>query len=481
VHTFFACWTVFKRNDSVMVSGHDSEGVDHARDAGFGVVRGRTAQKRGADFYAALVHKRTACLRKLGGDRAGQVRFHRFLHNEAVTAAEMVCTAAAHTARAARGRHVLAIQDTTELNFSSHAGSKHGFGTVGNGTDIGLFLHPVIVVDARKGGIIGLAEAIVINRTQRPATHRRRRATAAKESQRWLDGLFAASQVLSTARMVTVIGDRECDMYAELVAPRPATVHLLLRAGQDRALVGGGRLFAAADALPVVGTRTINVPARPGRAARTAEVAIGFGTVRIAKPKHCPKDWSASVEMQLVTVREIAPPEGEKPIVWRLLTTHQVQNYTAAERIIDWYRQRWTIEQVFRTLKTQGFNIEESQILDATTMTKLATAALIAAVRIMQLVMARDGTTGQSLADALDPADEPLVEALVSELEGATAKQKNPHSPGTLARFAWVAGRLGGWDGYVGHGYKPAGPKTMAYGLQQFDAIKQGWKLPKNV
>jgi hypothetical protein len=132
-------------------------------------------------------------------------------------------------------------------------------------------------------------------------------------------------------------------------------------------------------------------------------------------------------------------------------------------------------------LKTQGFNIEESQILDATTMTKLATAALIAAVRIMQLVMARDGTTGQSLADALDPADEPLVEALVSELEGATAKQKNPHSPGTLARFAWVAGRLGGWDGYVGHGYKPAGPKTMAYGLQQFDAIKQGWKLPKNV
>jgi hypothetical protein len=443
---------------------------------------GRSAtngSKKGAAFLAALVDQRTTCLRRLGGTRAGQVRFGRFLHNGAVTAREMIATAAKHTARAATGRHVLAIQDTTELNFSSHEGSKRGFGTVGNGVDIGLFLHPVVVMAADSGGILGLADVITINRTERPARHRRERRLEDKESQRWLRGLAGASQTLSSASMVTMISDRESDIYAELAVQRPPHLHLLIRSAQDRSLVGGGRIFAAAEALAPAATRMIQVPARPGRSARTAQVAIGFGSVTIARPEHDPKDWPPSVDMRLVTVREIAPPAGEKPIVWRLLTTHAVQSLDDAERIIGFYRRRWLIEQVFRTLKTQGFDIEESQVLDVTTMTKLVTATLIAAVRVMQLVMARDGSTGQALSDALDPADEPLVEALVTKLEGATEKQKNPHSKGTLARFSWVVGRLGGWDGYAGHGYKPAGPKTMAYGLQRFDAVREGWALQR--
>jgi hypothetical protein len=395
-----------------------------------------------------------------------------------VTAEEMIATAAAHTARAAEGRHVLAIQDTTELNFSKHGGSKRGFGRVGNGIDIGLFLHPVVVVAADSGGILGLAEALTINRTQPVTEHRRKRPNDQKESRRWLDGLASASQVLSQARQVTMIADRECDFYAELIAPRPDHVQLLIRSGQNRALVGGGLLFAAADAFAIVARRTIDVPARPGgRPARKAELAIGFGAVSIARPGHQPKDWPQSVELRLVIAREIDPPNGEKPIVWRLLTTHAVERLADAERIIAFYRRRWIIEQVFRTLKTQGFDLEESQVLDADTMIKLATATLIAAVRVMQLVMARDGSTAQRLSDAFDPADEPLVEALITKLEGATAKQKNPHPKGSLARLAWVIGRLGGWDGYAGHGYKPAGPKTMAYGLQRFDAVRHGWKL----
>ena len=44
-----------------------------------------------------------------------------------------------------------------------------------------------------------------------------------------------------------------------------------------------------------------------------------------------------------------------------------------------------------------------------------------------------------------------------------------------------VIGRLGGWSGYVGGGYKPPGPKTMHDGLRRFDAIKHGWGLAQNV
>jgi len=75
----------------------------------------------------------------LGGDRATTEGYRRFLHNEAVTREIMLSTVADHTAVAARGRHVLAIQDTTELNFSGHKGSKRGSAWSGNGRDIGFF------------------------------------------------------------------------------------------------------------------------------------------------------------------------------------------------------------------------------------------------------------------------------------------------------------------------------------------------------
>jgi hypothetical protein len=116
-------------------------------------------------------------------------------------------------------------------------------------------------------------------------------------------------------------------------------------------------------------------------------------------------------------------------------------------------------------MKSQGFDGEMSQIETPEAMAKLALAVLIAALRILQLVNARSGTTGQKLADAMDEAAEPLVEILTSKLEGKTSKLegktvklKNPHPKGALARLSWVVGRLGGWDGYIGRGYKPPDP-----------------------
>jgi IS4 transposase len=32
---------------------------------------------------------------------------------------------------------------------------------------------------------------------------------------------------------------------------------------------------------------------------------------------------------------------------------------------VDWYRQRWVIEQLYRILKKQGLNLESSQLEDA--------------------------------------------------------------------------------------------------------------------
>lgn len=431
----------------------------------------------GRDFLAALVGEQTTCLRKLGGSRAGEVRFGRFLRNREVTMSEMLAEAGRATGERVGGRHILAIQDTTELNFSAHRRRKQGFGTVGNGVDIGLFMHPVVAVDAATGGIVGLAGATVLNRTERARAPRRKRPLSDKESRRWLDGAETAGRVLCGARLITVVADRESDIYEEF-SRRPANVELLTRAAQDRALEDGGRLFETCAAMPTRQRFVIDVAAKGSRPARQATVALAFGEVTIKRPRNgAAPTLPATLRLDVVVVREIAPPDGAVPVRWVLLTTHQVASTAQARRILAWYRLRWIIEQVFRTLKGQGFAIEDSQIVDAATLAKLATTALIAAVRVMQLVRGRDGRTGQSLTDAFAAEDEVLIEALVSRLEGNTEKQKNPHPCGSLARAAWVIGRLGGWSGYSGGGYKPPGPKTMYDGLVKFNAIKQGWGL----
>ena len=108
---------------------------------------------------------------------------------------------------------------------------------------------------------------------------------------------------------------------------------------------------------------------------------------------------------------------------------------------------------------------------------KLAVTALIAAVRIMQIVLARDGTTAQSLADAADPLDIPALQAINASLEGRTEKLRNPHPATSLAWLSWIVGRLGGWAGYASKGYKPAGPKTVHRGLLRLDGMISGWNL----
>src|SRR5260370_26129929 len=113
----------------------------------------------------------------------------------------------------------------------------------------------------------------------------------------------------------------------------------------------------------------------------------------------------------MVDVRETSVPQDGKPIHWRLLTTHAVTSLGEARRIVDLYRMRWTIEEFFHTLKTAGFNIEAADIGNPQVMIKFVAAATVAAVTVMQLVKARNGTTGQSLAAAFDPAGQPILGA----------------------------------------------------------------------
>ena len=154
------------------------------------------------------------------------------------------------------------------------------------------------------------------------------------------------------------------------------------------------------------------MPAQPGREAREACLALRFGPVSLRRPAAASQELAASVDLFVVDVAEVDAPPGVEKLQWRLLTTHAVTTAEQARQIVAWYRLRWTIEQVFRTLKSAGVQVDQSQVTEARRFVKLAVVGLIAAVRIMQIVIGRDGRTAQRMADAIDPAHEPALAAL---------------------------------------------------------------------
>jgi hypothetical protein len=430
-------------------------------------------------LHAALVARPGSCIRRLAGTRAREIQFTRFLRNGSVTATAMAAHAADRTAARAAGRDVVVIQDTSELALGGRRAKANGYGPVGKGGALrGLLLHAVLAVDAGTGGVLGLVDARVWNRKGGKVTDRRSRKTSNKESQRWLDGTMRAGEILAGAAHITGVSDRESDIY-EHFARRPDNVHLIVRACQNRKIETDDAdqvnlLFSHVDGLPEQGRFEVKIPAAPGRKARTTELAVRFSRPVLRKPLHgAAADLPATIALTMVDVRETSTPQDGKPIHWRLLTTHAVINLDQARKIVDLYRMRWTIEEFFHTLKTAGFDIETADIGDPKVMIKFVTAVTVAAVTVMQLVKARDGTTDQVLADAFDSADQPILEALSAQLEGKTARQKNPHPKASLAFAGWVIGRLGGWTGYYG---KP-GPRVMRQGLDDFQRIKFGTTL----
>jgi hypothetical protein len=144
---------------------------------------GDARRARSGELLAQRVSERqTVCLRNLADDRAEQARFKRFLASEAVTVEEMVSHRAMFVAEAAGGRHVLAIQDTSEVNYQAQSGRKQQLGTVGNGSDIGLFIHPVLGVDAVSGECLGLIDTQVWRRTKSKAKNYKDLPIEEKES-----------------------------------------------------------------------------------------------------------------------------------------------------------------------------------------------------------------------------------------------------------------------------------------------------------
>ena len=457
-----------------------------------------------------MVALQTVCVRKLGQQRSGEVRFGRWLRNWRVSVralVEGVCGGI--TARVA-GRHVLLLEDTSEINYQAHAGRVQGLGKVGNGKDVGLFLHPVLAIDAQDYTCLGLAHLHLWLRTRKKAPGDRTLPIEDKESGRWIEAARCGLQRTATACMATVIADREADIY-EMFDRLPDTgnngttsnagqagTHLLIRACSNRSLDcpeeplpnAAQTLFEWLGSLPEQDRYEVDLPAsqshsndkgKDHRSAHRAQLVVRFGRTQIRRPQWADRSAAGSIALWAIDVCEDASTVvgQEKPVHWRLLTTHEVASAGQARQCIAWYRQRWHIEQMFRTLKRQGLDVESSQLEEAGRLQKLVVLAASAAVHTLQLTLAREGHNTRPAGDCFDEHEQALLKDVNPTLEGATVKQKNPHTPASLAWAAWIVARLGGWKGYASE--RKPGPITMLNGLQALAQIHRGWALARGI
>ncbi len=261
-------------------------------------------------MLARMVGRKSVCLRRLaGGQRREVVRFGRFLSNPRVTVEGLIEGWGEPTATACAGRHVLALQDTSEFNFRTTAARRRGLGEIGKGVGRGLLLHAMLAVDAETRGCLGLVSGHLWTRPGRRRVHHSKRPLADKESRRWLSTAEAAKRVLGAAASVTVVADRESDIYAEWARLPGLGFHLLTRAMHDRTIAQGGRLSSAP--LEPAGDAEIDLAARTGRPARRAKLVARFGRVTLTRPGNTREaGLPKTVSVSLVEVVEQNPPPG---------------------------------------------------------------------------------------------------------------------------------------------------------------------------
>ena len=170
----------------------------------------------------------------------------------------------------------------------------------------------------------------------------------------------------------------------------------------------------------------------------------------------------------------------KQPVCWHLLTTIPVTTLEEAMLIIEWYSWRWMIEEVFRILKKEGYDIEASELESGGSVRKLSLLMLDAIIKIFQMRIAwEEPEEGLSAAISFTEIEMECIDMQCKKMEGKTEKQKNPYKKGSLKYATWVIARLGGWKGYASE--RKPGITTLWIGLEKFYNIFDGWMLAIDV
>lgn len=366
---------------------------------------------------------------------------------------------------------VLAIQDTTDLNFSHHPATR-GLGFLDNAKSMGLKVHSTLIASI-KGVPLGLVDQQVWARAPENkgiAKQRRTREIKDKESQRWLDAYSKTEIVIPQETEVVTITDREGDIFDLFAQQRRENSHLLIRATHNRKVNHQTKyLHEAISQIQPCGFLRVDIHRNPEQQPRTATLTLKTARFEIQPPlHHKQRSKLKPIEMQVVLAIEENPPQGITAISWLLLTTLDVNGVDDVVRCVSWYSYRWLIERYHYTLKS-GCSIEKLQLETARRIEMALATYSIVAWRLLWL-------TYEARINPEQPCDTVLETYEWQSLCATISQTSNPPpEPPSLRDAVLFIAYLGGFLGRKGDG--EPGVKTIWRGLRRLHDIAATWKL----
>lgn len=446
--------------------------------------------KRGDEFLSTLIENAQTTIHQISDKWSEQIAYYRLLNNPRVTTSNIINGLTGSTSTRIEVEHYLCFQDTSQSNLEwnrSQIVPNTGLGVIGDNSSLGFYLHPTLVMKASNESCVGFSSIKTYTHEEgRANRHVRKYKTLPieeKESYRWIESVKNTAKTLSNASLRTHIQDREGDIF-ELLETHTPTDHLIVRSRDNRNIRYQDQICGLYETLensPLQEVYMLDIKGdiRKNTKSRQALMEVRYVEVDVLAPARMGKKampikvWAIESKEHSSTV-----PDGQKPVHWRMLTTHQVKNFSDACQIIYWYSLRWHIETLFRLLKTQGFDIENIELENGEAIIKMTLFALWAALRVMALLLASKAiipNQNQNVNELFAESEIKCLTALETQLSGNTQKLKNPYPIDSLRWAFWIIARLGGWKGY--NSQRPPGVITLHIGLKKFDNIYLGFSL----
>ncbi len=371
---------------------------------------------------------------------------------------------------------VLIVQDTTELDFSSHPPDDAGCLNTKDRFGIYDHTHLAVTPEGLCLGVVGVEQFDRTAESLGKTAQRTRLPIEQKESFRWLTGYRLASTLASECpeTHVVSVADSEADIYDIFIeAEQHATpADFVIRAKEDRCTPerdpdSGPAVYrkvcAEVRASEIRTTRTIDLPRTPKRTARKAELEVRAIQV-VVKPPHA-RSQLPSVTYNVVLAEEVNGPRDGTDVSWLLITTLPIDSVEEILRVIDYYTARWTIEVFFRTLKT-GCRVEEIQLEKMHRLKKCLAFYKIIAWRIMYLTYLNRKCPALPCTAVFDECEWKSVWCVATE-------QELPATPPALSDFVSLLAQLGGYNNRRTE--PPPGPQVIWTGIRRMTDFAIAW------
>lgn len=395
------------------------------------------------------------------GSRSNAKAVYRMLGNERLDKEEILMAHRDAVDARNEERILLAVQDTMSVNYNTHEKTS-GLGYNCEQT-LGVNVHSCLLTTTQGIPIGVIAQSVTTRKEpvdQRSHHEKRMRKIEEKESFRWLETMeIAAKNAPQNAELIHIT-DREGDIYELYAAAVRTGQKFVIRAIHNRMTADGNHILDELESSPEKGNIRIIIPENHKKKAREREavLTLRFVNLDVKKPqiRNSDQGLEASLKLNLISLKEENPPQGQERIEWILITNLELKTCGDALTVVDYYRHRWKIERFHFVLKS-GCEIEKIQQRNLNGIDLVILMYSIISIHIMMLTYL-----------ARNFPDTPC-ELILSESEWKTLYRAAnrttiaPETPYSMADAVKYIAKLGGWNGSPSDG--PPGLKVVWLGL----------------